>query len=111
MLTVVSGRAQDFPYCFFSTSPEHSITGIQRSLFEIAGLGRSTGKVPDTIGGMAKHALAFLDWLGLKTCDVLGFSLGGMVAQQMRAGPPLYFSADDTRWHGTPRWRRHHAPR
>jgi pimeloyl-ACP methyl ester carboxylesterase len=32
---------------------------------------------------MAAHAQAFLDGLGLKTCDVLGFSLGGMVAQQM----------------------------
>src|ERR1700758_5443144 len=43
-------------------------------LFESAGVGRSTGKVPETIGGMAAHALAFLDGLGIKTCDVLGFS-------------------------------------
>jgi pimeloyl-ACP methyl ester carboxylesterase len=39
--------------------------------------------VPKTIVGMAAHALAFLDELGLKRCDVLGFSLGGMVAQEM----------------------------
>lgn len=52
-------------------------------LFESAGLGRSSGAVPGTIAGMARHALAFLDALGLSTCDVLGFSLGGMVAQQM----------------------------
>jgi pimeloyl-ACP methyl ester carboxylesterase len=58
-------------------------SGREVILFESAGLGRSTGKVPDTVAGMAKHALAFLDGLGLKTCDVLGFSLGGMVAQQM----------------------------
>ncbi len=32
---------------------------------------------------MASHALDFLDGLGLERCDVLGFSLGGMVAQQM----------------------------
>src|SRR5215510_13678475 len=32
---------------------------------------------------MASHALDFLDSLGLENCDVLGFSLGGMVAQQM----------------------------
>src|SRR6516225_11632263 len=57
--------------------------GREVILFESAGLGRSTGKVPDTVAGMAKHALAFLDGLGLKTCDVLGYSLGGMVAQQM----------------------------
>jgi pimeloyl-ACP methyl ester carboxylesterase len=57
-------------------------------LFESAGLGRSTGKVPDTVGGMAQHAFAFLDALGLKTCDVLGFSLGGMVAQQTAQDRP-----------------------
>ena len=52
-------------------------------LFENAGLGRSSGSVPTTIAGMSMHAHAFLDALKLKTCDVLGFSLGGMVAQQM----------------------------
>jgi pimeloyl-ACP methyl ester carboxylesterase len=57
-------------------------------LFENAGLGRSSGAVPGTIAGMAKHALAFLDALGLSTCDVLGFSLGGMVAQQMALERP-----------------------
>jgi pimeloyl-ACP methyl ester carboxylesterase len=52
-------------------------------LYDNAGVGRSTGTVPDTIGGMMAHALNVLDGLGLDTCDVLGFSLGGMVAQQM----------------------------
>lgn len=32
-------------------------------LFDNAGLGRSTGKVPDTVAGMAEHAFAFLDGL------------------------------------------------
>jgi pimeloyl-ACP methyl ester carboxylesterase len=58
-------------------------SGREVILFESAGLGRSTGKVPDTVAGMAKHALAFLDGLGLTSCDVLGYSLGGMVAQQI----------------------------
>ena len=40
---------------------------------------------------MAKHAFDFLDGLGLKTCDVLGFSLGGMVAQQMAQDRPSIF--------------------
>ena len=60
-------------------------------LFESAGIGRSTGTVPDTVAGMAKHAFAFLDGLGLQTCDVLGFSLGGMVAQQMVLDRPSIF--------------------
>jgi pimeloyl-ACP methyl ester carboxylesterase len=47
--------------------------------------------VPKTVAGMAAHALAFLDALGLRTCDVLGFSLGGMVAQQMVLERPAVF--------------------
>src|SRR6266481_7448736 len=43
-------------------------------LFENAGVGRSSGSVPKTIGGMAMHAQDFLDALKLKTCDVLGYS-------------------------------------
>ena len=66
-------------------------TGREVILCESAGLGRSSGKVPETVAGMAEHALAFLDGLGLKTCDVLGFSLGGMVAQQMVADRPSVF--------------------
>src|SRR5258708_30881722 len=46
-------------------------SGREVILFESAGVGRSTGKVPTTIAGMATHALDFLDGLGLTTCDVL----------------------------------------
>src|SRR5271163_135623 len=51
--------------------------GREVILFDNAGIGRSSGTVPKTIAGMTTHAMAFLDGLGLKTCDVLGFSLGG----------------------------------
>ena len=60
-------------------------------LFDNAGIGRSSGSVPTTVAGMAKHAAAFLDGLGVETCDVLGFSLGGMVAQQMVLDRPTIF--------------------
>src|SRR5271167_3712234 len=60
-------------------------------LFENAGLGRSSGSVPTTIAGMSMHAQVFLDALKLTTCDVLGFSLGGMVAQQMALDRPSSF--------------------
>ena len=66
-------------------------SGREVILFESAGLGRSSGSVPETVAGMSAHALAFLDGLGLKTCDVLGFSLGGMVAQQMAVDRPSVF--------------------
>lgn len=84
--------------------------GREVILFDSAGVGRSTGKVPETIAGMAAHALAFLDGLGLKKCDVLGFSLGGMVAQQMAQDRPSIFRRMILV--GTaPRGRRYHAPR
>jgi len=56
--------------------------GREVILFESAGLGRSTGEVPTTIAGMTEHLLAFVDALALTQIDLLGFSLGGMVAQQ-----------------------------
>src|ERR1044072_8141486 len=55
--------------------------GREVILFENAGLGRSSGAVPDTMAGMAAHVLAFVDALGLTQVDVLGFSLGGVLAQ------------------------------
>jgi pimeloyl-ACP methyl ester carboxylesterase len=57
-------------------------------LFDSAGVGRSTGHVPTTVAGMSAHALDFLDALCVISCDVLGFSLGGMVAQQMALERP-----------------------
>ncbi len=57
--------------------------GREVILFENAGLGRSTGTVPETISGMTQHALRFLDGLKLSKCDLLGFSLGGMIGQQI----------------------------
>src|SRR6266849_1648168 len=60
-------------------------------LFDNAGIGRSTGTVPETVASMASHALAFLDGLGIESCDVLGYSLGGMVAQEMVLDRPSVF--------------------
>jgi pimeloyl-ACP methyl ester carboxylesterase len=62
--------------------------GREVILFDNAGVGRSAGKVPPTIAAMATHALAFLDALDIARCDVLGFSLGGMVAQQIALDRP-----------------------
>jgi pimeloyl-ACP methyl ester carboxylesterase len=62
--------------------------GREVILFESAGVGRSTGEVPETIPGMAAHLLAFADALGLTQVDLLGFSLGGMVAQQAALDRP-----------------------
>jgi pimeloyl-ACP methyl ester carboxylesterase len=63
-------------------------SGREVVLFESAGLGRSTGAVPENMSGMAAHALAFVEALGLKRVDLLGYSLGGMVAQQIALERP-----------------------
>jgi len=60
-------------------------------LFDNAGVGRSSGEVPPTVAGMTRHAIAFLEGLGIETCDVLGYSLGGMVALQTMQDRPSLF--------------------
>jgi pimeloyl-ACP methyl ester carboxylesterase len=52
-------------------------------IFDNRGIAGTGGETPDTIGGIAKDAEAFIDALGLKKIDLLGFSMGGMVAQQI----------------------------
>src|SRR3954463_16377155 len=52
-------------------------------LLDNRGVAGSTGVVPDEVTDMARDALAFIDALGLKEVDILGFSLGGYVAQEL----------------------------
>ncbi len=49
-------------------------------IFDSAGVNLSTGEVPDTIGAMADRLVQFADALDLAEFDVLGWSMGGMVA-------------------------------
>src|SRR5262245_66391995 len=99
----IRGRSETFAYRRFGSGPTNPLLFLQHFtgtldnwdpavtdplasgreviLLDSAGVGRSTGKVPTTIAGMAAHALDFLDTLELSDCDVLGFSLGGMVSQ------------------------------
>jgi pimeloyl-ACP methyl ester carboxylesterase len=66
-------------------------SGREIILFDNAGIGRSSGDVPKTMAEMARHVFAFLDGLRLASCDVLGFSLGGVIAQQMAQDRPSIF--------------------
>jgi pimeloyl-ACP methyl ester carboxylesterase len=52
-------------------------------LFNNAGVSSSSGEVPTSIEGMAANAAAFIGALGLSKVDVLGFSIGGFVAQEI----------------------------
>jgi pimeloyl-ACP methyl ester carboxylesterase len=56
--------------------------------FDNTGVGGSTGVTPDTIEQMARDALAFLTALELGHVDLLGFSIGSFVAQQIALTRP-----------------------
>ena len=52
-------------------------------LLDNAGVGGSTGETPPAVAAMTKSCVDFCRALNLKRLDVVGFSLGGMIAQQL----------------------------
>src|SRR3977135_1207803 len=57
-------------------------------LFNNAGVSSSSGEVPTTVEQMAANAIAFIKALGLKQVDLFGFSIGGMVVQEITVQAP-----------------------
>jgi pimeloyl-ACP methyl ester carboxylesterase len=51
--------------------------------FDNTGVGGSTGTTPGTVEQMARDAIAFLDAMGFGQADILGFSIGSFVAQEI----------------------------
>lgn len=51
--------------------------------FDNRGVGATTGNPADTIEQMADDAIAFIKAKGFEQVDLLGFSMGGMVAQEI----------------------------
>ncbi|HTE29988.1 MAG TPA: alpha/beta hydrolase [Chryseolinea sp.] len=52
-------------------------------LFDNKGVGSSGGKTPDSVAEMANDAIDFINELGFEKVDLLGFSLGGFIAQHL----------------------------
>ena len=52
-------------------------------LFDNKGVGETNGQTPETISEMAQDAATFIKALDLNKVDLLGFSIGGMVAQEL----------------------------
>jgi pimeloyl-ACP methyl ester carboxylesterase len=52
-------------------------------LVDYPGVGSSTGEPSHTIAATARQMIAFADALGLDEIDLLGFSIGGFVAQEI----------------------------
>jgi pimeloyl-ACP methyl ester carboxylesterase len=51
--------------------------------FDNVGVGATTGTTPSTVEAMAHDAIAFVDAIGLERIDLLGFSIGSFVAQEV----------------------------
>jgi pimeloyl-ACP methyl ester carboxylesterase len=56
--------------------------------FDNRGVGASSGSTPKTIEAMAADAVTFIRALGLSKVDLLGFSMGGMIAQVITQTEP-----------------------
>ena len=57
---------------------------------DLPGVGASQGKVASTIPGMAKQTIDFVKALGYENINLLGLSMGGMIAQEIvRINPTL----------------------
>ncbi|RZT10209.1 Pimeloyl-ACP methyl ester carboxylesterase [Duganella sp. CF402] len=57
-------------------------------LLDNAGVGASHGQTPDNVDAMTAHVIAFVTALDLQQVDLLGFSLGSFIAQQMAQRRP-----------------------
>jgi pimeloyl-ACP methyl ester carboxylesterase len=57
-------------------------------LFDNAGVARSGGAAARTLRGWAESAIAFIEGLGFDRVDLLGFSFGGLVAQELTLARP-----------------------
>lgn len=51
--------------------------------FDYRGVGASTGKQGTSISDMAKDAIAFIHALGYQQVDILAFSMGGFITQEL----------------------------
>lgn len=57
-------------------------------IFDNVGVARSSGEAPLHMADWARNAGTFIDGLGLKQVDLLGFSFGGLVAQELTLQRP-----------------------
>ena len=57
-------------------------------LFDNRGVGSSTGQVPATIAEMATDAVGFIKAMGFTKVDLMGFSMGGFITQQILLTEP-----------------------
>jgi len=59
-------------------------------MFNNTGVGSSSGSTPSTMYQMSRDTLAFTEALGLTQVDLLGFSIGSLIAQEMALARPAF---------------------
>ena len=93
------GKRGTFPLLllnYFAANLDDWDPGITNALAEFRdviildypGVGGSTGTTPARVAAMTRDLVGFCQALGLSVFDVFGFSLGGMIAQQLAAEHP-----------------------
>ena len=59
-------------------------------VFDNKGVGSSSGKTPNSISEMAEDAVSFIKTLGYSKVNLLGFSMGGFIAQEIVETQPQW---------------------
>ncbi len=72
------------PAVIDALAAEHTVI-----VFDNAGVGRSSGATPDNVEQQTADAESFIAALGFDEVDLLGFSLGGFLAQLMAVRPKV----------------------
>lgn len=84
MLQHVTGVLEDWDPAVIDGLAEHH----RVILFDNRGVGGSSGVTPQSIAEMARDAIAFICALGLSNVDIVGFSMGGFIAQVIACEKP-----------------------
>ncbi len=84
LITGYSGTMESWDPRFVDALAQH----FRVYIFDNAGIGRTTAVEPLTVDAMADQTSAFISALGLARPDVLGWSMGSMIAQALAVRHP-----------------------
>jgi len=82
------GIADDRPGPAFADDLQHALVDALAAdrhvvTFDNVGVGGTTGRTPNTVETMAHDAIAFLEAIEFQRVDLLGFSIGSFIAQEI----------------------------
>lgn len=84
MLTHLGATLDNWdPRVIDALAHDHHVVAV-----DLPGVGASSGPVAPTVKGMAEAAVCFIEAMGFTEVDLVGFSLGGFIAQQIALDRP-----------------------